>query len=149
MSPAGGGEPPPPIHGVLETGLHVADLARSREFYSRLFGFPLMAADERFCAFDVAGRDVLLLFLKGGTPGAVKTPGGLIPPHDGAGRLHFAFAIAAEDLLPWEARLAAQGIEIESRVDWPRGRSIYFRDPDGHLLELATPGLWPNYQSTT
>ncbi|HEX5778765.1 MAG TPA: glyoxalase, partial [Xanthobacteraceae bacterium] len=38
------------------------------------------------------------------------------------------------------------GIELESRVDWPRGgKSIYFRDPDGHLLEFATPGLWANY----
>jgi hypothetical protein len=31
-------------------------------------------------------------------------------------------------------------------VVWPEGStSIYFRDPDGHLLELVTPGLWPNY----
>jgi catechol 2,3-dioxygenase-like lactoylglutathione lyase family enzyme len=36
-------------------------------------------------------------------------------------------------------------VAIEGRVDWPRGaKSIYFRDPDGHLLELGTPGLWPN-----
>ena len=140
------GDPPPPIQGVLETGLYVSDLARSREFYSRLFGFPMMVGDERFCAFDVAGRDVLLLFLKGGTPGPVRTPGGWIPPHDGAGRLHFAFAVAAEDLATWEARLAGEGIEIESRVDWPRGgRSVYFRDPDQHLVELVTPGLWANY----
>jgi catechol 2,3-dioxygenase-like lactoylglutathione lyase family enzyme len=139
------GDPPPPIQGVLETGLYVSDLARSREFYSRLFGFPLMVGDERFCAFDVAGRDVLLLFLKGSTPGPVRTPGGWIPPHDGAGRLHFAFAVAAEDLAAWETRLAGEGIEIESRVDWPRGRSVYFRDPDQHLVELVTPGLWANY----
>ena len=140
------GDPPPPIQGELETGLYVSDLARSREFYSRLFGFPMMVGDERFCAFDVAGRDVLLLFLKGGTPGPVRTPGGWIPPHDGAGRLHFAFAVAAEDLATWEARLAGEGIEIESRVDWPRGgRSVYFRDPDQHLVELVTPGLWANY----
>ncbi len=35
---------------------------------------------------------------------------------------------------------------IEGATSWSRGgRSIYFRDPDGHLLELATPGLWSVY----
>src|SRR6516164_7413438 len=38
------------------------------------------------------------------------------------------------------------GGTIEGRTDWSRsGHSIYFRDPDGHLLELATPGLWATY----
>ena len=38
------------------------------------------------------------------------------------------------------------GIAIKGRTKWPRGgESIYFRDPDGHVLELATPGLWPGY----
>ena len=40
----------------------------------------------------------------------------------------------------------SEGIAIEGRTDWSRGgHSIYFRDPDGHLLELATPGLWTIY----
>ena len=35
---------------------------------------------------------------------------------------------------------------MESEVTWPQGgRSLYFRDPDGLLVELATPGLWRNY----
>nr|WP_197998803.1 hypothetical protein [Gimesia aquarii] len=35
-------------------------------------------------------------------------------------------------------------IGIESRVNWPRGgESIYFRNPDNHVVELATPGIWP------
>ncbi len=73
-------------------------------------------------------------------------PGGTIPPHDGAGPLLVAFAIARCDLVAWEAQLAANGVPIEGRTAWPRGgASVYFRDPDGHLLELATPGLWPGY----
>ena len=43
-------------------------------------------------------------------------------------------------------RLGEHGVAIEGRTDWTRGgHSIYFRDPDGHLLELATPGLWAIY----
>jgi len=42
--------------------------------------------------------------------------------------------------------LIAQGIRIESKVTWPAGgQSLYFRDPDNHLVELATPGIWEVY----
>jgi catechol 2,3-dioxygenase-like lactoylglutathione lyase family enzyme len=57
-----------------------------------------------------------------------------------------AFAVTTEALPQWEARLGEQGVAIEGRTDWSAGgHSIYFRDPDGHLLELATPGLWKIY----
>jgi len=136
----------PKIRGVLETSLYVSDLERSRTFYTQLFHFSVMLEDGRFCALDVCGRQVLLLFRKEAT-GALRTEGGLIPPHgaDG-GSLHVAFAIGQDDLDPWERRLARDHVEIESRVQWPRGgKSLYFRDPDGHLIELASPGLWPIY----
>jgi catechol 2,3-dioxygenase-like lactoylglutathione lyase family enzyme len=76
----------------------------------------------------------------------VKLPGGTIPPHDGSGPVHIAFSVAGEELAAWEAQLAAAAVAIEGRTKWPRGgESIYFRDPDRHLVELATPGLWPGY----
>jgi catechol 2,3-dioxygenase-like lactoylglutathione lyase family enzyme len=42
--------------------------------------------------------------------------------------------------------LTAAGVSLEGRTEWPRGGvSVYFRDPDDHLLEIATPGLWKGY----
>src|SRR5262245_42430964 len=130
---------------VLETSLYVDDLDRAARFYEGVLGLDLLTSDSRFRAYAV-GNTVLLLFRRGATLETVRMPGGTIPPHDGHGPLHVAFPIAADDLSPWEARLDKHGIEIEGRATWSRGgRSVYFRDPDGHLLELATPGLWANY----
>ena len=136
----------PRVAGILETCLYVADMKKSAEFYERLFGFQRMLSNERICAFDVNGRDVLILFLQGGTSQPVELPGGILPPHDGSGQSHFAFAIAREDLAAWEKHLTDKGVAIESRVHWESGGdSLYFRDLDGHLAELATPGIWPIY----
>lgn len=136
----------PQLNGVIETALYVDDLDRAAEFYGEVLGLAAMTSDKRFRAYAVGGRSVLLLFKRGSTLQTVTLPGGTIPPHDGHGPLHVAFAVAAADLHHWEHRLADSGIAIEGRTDWPRGgRSVYFRDPDGHLLELATPGLWAIY----
>jgi catechol 2,3-dioxygenase-like lactoylglutathione lyase family enzyme len=136
----------PSVNGLLESALYVADVGRSAEFYQRVFGFRRLVSEANFCAFDVAGRQVLLLFERGGSTSPTRLPGGVIPPHDGRGTLHFAFAIAADELETWERWLSSQQVAIESRVDWQGGGvSLYFRDPDSHLVELATPGLWSIY----
>ena len=138
--------PAPPLGGVLETGLYVDDMERARAFYEGVLGLTAMVADARLAAYPVGPGSVLLLFRRGSTLAPVALPGGSLPPHDGAGPLHFALRIAAADRAAWEARLAAHGVAVESRIDWPKGGvSLYFRDPDGHLGELATPGLWANY----
>jgi catechol 2,3-dioxygenase-like lactoylglutathione lyase family enzyme len=137
---------PPAVSGVLETCLYVADVARSRAFYERVFGFTAMIADDRICAFDVAPGSVLILFRKGATLRPVPVGGGHIPPHDGGGPQHFAFAVQAEDWQNWKHHLAENRVAVESEVSWPQGgRSLYFHDPDGLVVELATPGLWRNY----
>jgi catechol 2,3-dioxygenase-like lactoylglutathione lyase family enzyme len=88
----------------------------------------------------------LLLFAKGSSTRVAVLPGGTIPPHDGSGQLHLAFAISSAQLEYWRERLKSHGVSIEGQMVWPRGgTSLYFRDPDGHLVELATPGLWSIY----
>ena len=134
------------LERVIETCLYVDDLDRAARFYERVLELGLLTSDARFRAYDVGGKSVLLLFRRGATLETVRMPGGTIPPHDGHGPLHIAFAVSADELAQWEARLNERSIEIEGRTDWSRGgKSIYFRDPDGHLLELATPGLWATY----
>jgi catechol 2,3-dioxygenase-like lactoylglutathione lyase family enzyme len=134
------------INGIVETALHVEDVARSAEFYQTLFGLRRLGGDTRFCAFAVPGNAVLLLFKRGGTLEPVVLPGGVIPPHDGSGRMHFAFKISADSLAACVRELKERGIPIESTVQWPLGgTSLYFRDPDEHLVELITPGCWEVY----
>lgn len=136
----------PKVDFILETVLYVADLNRAVRFYEDVMGFPRLFSDDRMRTYDVGGRGTLLLFLTGGTPEPVQTPFGTIPAHDAKGRQHIAFSVDEPTLESWRAHLSDKGVDIESRVDWPRGGvSLYFRDPDGHLLELATPGLWPGY----
>ena len=136
----------PKLDGILETAIHTEDMVRARAFYEDVLGLEPIYSDNRLSAYAVAGRDVLLVFRKGTTRQTVVLPSGTIPGHGGDGVLHVAFAIGKDELDRWEAHLDSRGVAIEGRNDWERGgRSIYFRDPDGHLLELATPGLWSIY----
>lgn len=136
----------PSVTGVLETALYVEDLPRSMEFYQTVFGFAVMGADERICALSVAGRQVLLLLKKGASTQPHRSAGGVIPPSDASGQMHVAFSVPGGELERWEHWLREKGVSIESKVNWERGgQSLYFRDPDGHLLELATPGTWSLY----
>jgi catechol-2,3-dioxygenase len=98
----------PNAEGILESSLYVTDVARSAQFYEKIFGFQVISDfGERGCAMKAGTRQVLLLFKKGGSRD-------MLSPHDGDGELHLAFAIAATDLASWEAWLA----KAESR--WKR-----------------------------
>ena len=136
----------PRVSGVLETSLYCDDLPRAVAFYRDLFGFELFFQEARMAALEVPGGQVLLLFQRGATLDPAPGPGGgFIPPHHGDGALHLCFAIPFGELEAWTAHLAAHGIALESRLTWARGgTSLYFRDPDGNSIEVATPGLWPN-----
>ena len=131
---------PPHTNGILESSLYVTDVARSAQFYEKIFGFQVVSDfGERGCAMKAGNRQVLLLFKKGGSRAIVS-------PHDGDGELHLAFAVSAAALAGWETWLAENGIAVEEKRSWELGgQSVYFRDPDRHLIEVATPGTWSIY----
>ncbi len=131
---------PPKTDGLLESSLYISDVARSVRFYEDIFGFRVIKdLGERGCAMKAGERHVLLLFKKGGSRD-------MQTPHDGDGELHLAFAVASSELATWEAWLQTNGIAIEEKKKWDLGGwSLYFRDPDRHLVEVVTPGVWSIY----
>ena len=136
----------PHVRRVLETSLYVEDLDRAVRFYERVIRLRALSRGDRLVAMDAGQGTVLLIFRRGATALGASFEGGWIPPHDGGSSAHFAFAIDPGDLDSWRRHLAAEEVEIESEVSWERGgKSIYFRDPDGHSVELATPGVWRVY----
>ncbi|GAB4177065.1 MAG: VOC family protein [Terrimicrobiaceae bacterium] len=128
---------------LSESSLYVDDLDRAENFYRRVLGLNPIRGNDRFRAMSVADSQVLLLFLRGASLDPVEMPGGTLPAHDGHGPLHVCLGIPSDTVDAWSAQLEAQGVPVESRINWPSGAcSLYFRDPDGNAIELATQGIW-------
>jgi catechol 2,3-dioxygenase-like lactoylglutathione lyase family enzyme len=135
----------PPITGVLETAIYVDDVKRAAAFYRDILGLRALIEDDRLVAFDAGPASVLLVFRRGATLKDVHLPGGTIPAHDSSGPYHFALRIPKDKLGAWRDYLVAKGVVITAEMVWPQGgESLYFNDPDGHVVELATPGIWSN-----
>lgn len=60
---------------------------------------------------------------------------------------HFCLAVKdREDVAKWEEALKERGVQITGTVDWEKGgRSVYFADPDGHVGEIGSRGIWNHY----
>ena len=136
----------PRIEGLLETALYVEDMDRSVAFFRDIMGLSPMLETGRLTAFDAGRQGVLLVFKRGASIEDVRSSSGVVAGHDGTGPLHMAFAISEGSYDEWRRHLTDAGVKIRSEMKWPRGgRSLYFEDPDGHVLEVATPGIWPTY----
>ena len=137
------------LNGLVETALFVEDLPRACDFYEQVLGLTKVKASDTGCVFRVGDQRYLLIISRRAAHTPNKTASGnVLPPcalsqHDGRGPGHIAFGISADEVESWQARLAKHDVDLLSEISWEGGaRSLYFRDPDGHMIELATPGIW-------
>ncbi len=130
--------------GVLETCLYADDLAAAEMFYTRVLGLEVITREADRHVFFRCEAGVVLVFDPATTSSQETNVGGAaIPLHGARGPGHAAFRVTEADLPAWREHLRRSDISIESEVHWPNGgHSLYFRDPAGNSLELATPVLW-------
>jgi lactoylglutathione lyase len=129
---------PTPVRGLFETHLTVADVGRSTGFYRDVVGLPV--------ALDLPERNAAFLWI--GEPGRSMLGLWGIGSSVNSMQLHIAFDVALEDLLKSPERLRAAGVtplsffgKETSEPDvlaWMPAAAVYFKDPDGHLLEYLT-----------
>ena len=124
---------------ILETCLYVDNLDLAKTFYGHVLGLDLYEQHAGRHLFWRCGHRMLLLFLADGT----NVPDSNVPRHGALGAGHVAFAVPDHEIPLWKHHLERCGVAIEQTVEWPQGgRSLYFRDPAGNSLEVASPRIW-------
>ena len=130
----------PSLKYVMESALYVQDVGRAAAFYRDVLGLRVLGEIEatRGAALAV-GNTVLLLFRAEET-----MKGDRLPAHGAHGSGHVAFSVEPHELEAWKKHLTERGVRIEQEHSFHGAPpSIYFRDPDGNLLELAVKSVWP------
>jgi catechol 2,3-dioxygenase-like lactoylglutathione lyase family enzyme len=126
------------IEGILETVVYcdAGEREATEAFYAGELGLKRVAGWETGTAFR-AGPGVLLLFDRAALEGETSPVSG----HGTTGTGHVCFRAAASEYDAMRERLA-EGVTHDH--EWPNGgRSFYFKDPAGNLLEVADSDLWP------
>ena len=124
---------------LSEAAIYTSDLKAAEKFYRDVLGLEKISSMENRGISFRCGETVLLVF----DPERTRVPDAGVPTHGASGEGHIAFVVDDFEIGPWRARLTDFGVAIEAEVAWPGGgRSLYFRDPAGNVVELAPPTLW-------
>lgn len=124
--------------GIKETAIYIKDLDATQNFYHGKLGMKVKGRIEGQHVFFEAGRSLLLCFI---TEKAKNTHG--LPSHGAEGCIHFALEVEPDQYTEAKIEVLKQGISIEHEQEWAHGLlSFYFRDPDGHLVEIIQSGIW-------
>jgi catechol 2,3-dioxygenase-like lactoylglutathione lyase family enzyme len=135
------GVPTRSLAGVLETTLYHDGGAREvvERFYGSLLELPAVAGWDDGVAFRV-GAGVLLLFDRDRLAGRSDP----IADHGASGPGHACVRSPPGEYDQWREHLESAGVEIVHDSEWGGGgRSFYFKDPAGNLLEIADRDIWP------
>ena len=127
------------LQHILESCLYVDDLERAARFYQDVLGLTVESRQDGRHVFIQCGQRMLLLF----NPLASREATEQFPGHGSFGPGHLAFGVRESEIDGWIARLKSHQVAIEKILHWPQGgRSVYFRDPAGNLLEFTSPRIW-------
>lgn len=122
---------------IKETSLYIQDLDRTETFYHGKLGLKVTTKVEGRHIFFKAGSSVLLCFLAEATKDDDKVP------HYGEGNMHIAFEVPHKNYAEARSWIQSLDITIEHEQHWGNDfYSFYFRDPDGHSLEVVPEGMW-------
>lgn len=115
-----------------------------KDFYVNRLGLDLVSEEEGRHVFLKAGKSMLLIFnpenTRISTNNIFPAHGAITPPSS----IHFALEIEQVDYEAAGNILIQNEIPIEKELSWDSGgKSIYFRDPVGNLVEFVTKGQWP------
>lgn len=157
--------PSPPSH-VLETCLYVRDMNQSLAFYINVLGLQPQIKSSRLTMFPL-GNTTLILFQLGMTASDSVSESGIVPGHgpdeqtlialteendkpdSDSRRLHMHYCLAVssrEEVEVWEEYLKSMEVKLRGSMNWQKGgKSVYFEDPDGHIGEIGSRGIWEHW----
>ncbi|MBK1789737.1 hypothetical protein [Persicirhabdus sediminis] len=128
---------------ILEAVIYADDLVAAEEFYNKLLVRQPLIKDEGKHIFYRLQSSMLLIFNAEQSSVQCVSDKHPIPAHGAKGPGHVCLSMMGIEPAVWRKRLAELDIELEQDITWPNdGVSLYFRDPAGNSIEIATPKMW-------